>query len=349
VISKQILLGFWFVCLLSSTRLLGRPAKDTVYFKNGDKWTCEIKKLEKGYLFVKLDYVDGDVQVDWTKVSSIQTEQLFVVRDRSGNLYVSPLHTEAKQDGPFELENSGAKTELARDTIVALDQTERSFWQDLHGGISVGFSFTKGDDQTQYNLNANALYLKKLWTAGVQLQSSFNGSLSAPSNQRNSLSSYVIRVLDSRNYFVAGLADFLHSDEQQLQLRSAIGGAGGKILINSERTRLMTFGGLVWTREQYFPDPNSPSSPYLNSAEAVVGARMEYFRFKTTNFAANAMLYPSLSDPGRVRLDSSGAIKYELIKNLYINFGLYLNYDSRPPRATTKTDYGANSSIGFTF
>jgi hypothetical protein len=59
--------------------------------------------------------------------------------------------------------------------------------------------------------------------------------------------------------------------------------------------------------------------------------------------------YPGLSDIGRVRIDSKAAVKYQLIKSLYLNVSLYLNYDSKPPRPTSKRDYGASSSIGWTF
>ena len=37
------------------------------------------------------------------------------------------------------------------------------------------------------------------------------------------------------------------------------------------------------------------------------------------------------------------------IKNLYLNFSTYVNYDSMPPRPTSKSDYGASTSLGWSF
>ena len=60
-------------------RLEARPKKDVIRFRNGDRWTCEIKKLDHGFLSVGLDYVDGTVQVDWREVARIESPQQFVV------------------------------------------------------------------------------------------------------------------------------------------------------------------------------------------------------------------------------------------------------------------------------
>jgi len=73
-----------------------RPKADTIYFKNGDRWTCEIKKLDRAYLYVKLDYVDGTVSVDWSKVDRVDSPQLFVVRTERGDLLSGPLATPDK-------------------------------------------------------------------------------------------------------------------------------------------------------------------------------------------------------------------------------------------------------------
>jgi hypothetical protein len=346
--NKLLIYTFWILLLALSPSLLGRPSTDVVYFQNGDRWTCEIKKLEKGYFIVGLSYVDGDVQIDWTNVARIESSQMFVLRDSSGNVYVGQLsmRPDKQAGGDFQIKTGGTTADVPKSRVASIEQTEPSFWHDLHGGLGLGFSYTKGNNQTQYNLDANLAYLRQLWTATVQLQSSFNGSLSAPSNLRNDLSSYAVRTLNRRNYLVLALSDFLRSDEQQLQLRSTVGGAGGKLLKNSERSRLLVLGGVVWTREQYLP---AGTTPTFNSAEAVTGLKMEYFRFKTTNYAASVLVYPSLTDPGRLRVDANGSIKYELIHNLYINFSLYLNYDSRPPRPTANSDYGASSSISYSF
>jgi hypothetical protein len=333
---------------LLAAPIYARPSKDVLLLKNGDRWTCEIKKLDHGYLSVGLDYVDGTVQVDWTKIASIESTQLFVVIDDKGAVFAGPLSMAiAGPDQVPLLTVRGGRSvaTIPKLAVTSIHQTETRFWQNLHGGLSSGSNFTKSNNQSQFNLNANLDYIKRYWSGSAQFQSSFNGSHSAPSNLRRDLTVSAMRLLNRRNYFAIGLTDFLRSDEQQLALRSVLGGGLGKILMNREQSRFYILGGAVWTREHY----TTTSAPYFNSAEGLLGARLEYFRFKTTNYYATLSAYPSMSDPGRIRFDGNTGVKYQIIKNLYLNFSLYLNYDSRPPRATAKSDYGGSSSIGWSF
>lgn len=344
---------FWSICLIflsfaSCAPLSARPAKDILHFKNGDKWTCEIKKLDHGYLYVGLDYVDGTVSVDWKNVESIESSQFFVVTDSNGAVYVGTLRTpggEANQITSVIIDSGNGASTITNSKVASIQQTEPNFWHDFHGGVSAGFNFAKSDSQTQYNLNANLNYVKKYWLVSSQLQSSFTGSVGAPNDLHNDVSTYGLRTLGDSNYVVIGLSDFLRSDEQQLALRAALGGGAGKIFKNTESSRIVLLGGAVWTHERY----ETAATPTFNSADALVGALLEYFRFKTAALSMTVFAYPGLTDIGRIRVDSKVSVKCELIKNLYLNLGFYLNCDSRPPRPTSKSDYGASSSVGWSF
>jgi Protein of unknown function, DUF481 len=337
-----------FAPVLCGLSAWGRPATDIIHFKNGDKWTCEIKKLDHGYLYVGLDYVDGTVNVDWSKIESLESKQLFVVTDANGVVHVGSLSTaagNAQQDGSLAVNTGQVPAIIAKSRVASIQQTEANFWHDFHGGVSAGFNFAKSNNQTQYSLNANMDYVKKYWLASSQLQSSFSRSGSVPSDLHNDVSTYALRTLSAKNYVVIGVSDFLRSDEQQLDLRAVLGGGAGKIFKNTTASRILVVGGAVWTHERY----QTGGTPTFNSAEGMTGAIFEYFRFKTTNLSTSVFAYPGLSDVGRIRVDGKAAIKYELIKNLYLSFSLYMNYDSNPPRPTAKSDYGASSSVGWSF
>jgi hypothetical protein len=348
VIRGSCLFFPFLVAVLCGPPAQARPSTDIIRFKNGDKWTCEIKKLDHGYLYVGLDYVDGTVNVDWSKIESIESSQLFVVTDVDGVVHEGSISTasgEAGQIASLAVKSDQSLAKISKPRVASIQQTERIFWHDFHGGISAGFNFTKSNSQTQYNLNANTNYVKRYWLASSQLQSSFSGSLSAPSDLHNDLSTYALRTLNARNYVVIAISDFLKSDEQQLALRAALGGGGGKILKNTEASRIVLVGGAVWSHERY----QTGGTPTFNSAEGLAGAILEYFRFKTTSLNMTVFAYPGLSDIGRIRVDVRTTVKYELVKDLYLNFSLYLNYDSNPPRPTSKSDYGSSASLGWSF
>ena len=73
--------------------------KDVIVMKNGDRITGQIKGLDNGILKVDLDYVDGTIPVDWTKVVRIESSNLFIVRLTDGSLHSGKLITPDTGEG----------------------------------------------------------------------------------------------------------------------------------------------------------------------------------------------------------------------------------------------------------
>ena len=134
-----------------------------------------------------------------------------------------------------------------------------------------------------------------------------------------------------RGISIWGLLDFLQSNEQQLDLRTTVGGAVGHMFSYTNNSLIAAYAGADWNREQYSSEA-ARASRTGDSAEAILGTQVNFFRFKTTNILAIANVYPSLTDLGRVRLDFNTSLKLRLAKDLYWRFGYFLNYDSRPPQ-----------------
>ena len=330
-----------------------REKKDVIQFANGDRITCEIIKLEKGYLYVKLEYADGTVAIDWTKIVRVESPQSFVVANTEGNRYTGTLHSAAEAKTPegreqLEVQVAGpsASQVVPGKDVVTIEPTDTNIWQNLHGGLDLGVNFSKQQSRTQYNFQTNALFQRTKWSAGGTFESSFSGGGNL-SDLRNNLQLDLIRQLRSPRNFYAGLADFLQNDEQQLDLRTTFGGAVGHMFRYTNNSFIAAFGGLDWNRERYSSEATVGRTG--ESAEAILGTQVNFYRFKTTNILADARVYPSLTDPGRVRFDLNTSLKLRLAKDLYWRFGYYLNFDSRPPQNLSKTDYGSTSSLGWTF
>ena len=110
---------------------------------------------------------------------------------------------------------------------------------------------------------------------------------------------------------------------------------------------LTVLGGGAFSHESYVPQPGTES--IHNNAESLVGVTFSTFRFKTLNLRSHALVFPSLSDPGRLRLSSQSGLRIELIRNFKWNLDIYENYDTRPPVSAPKNDLGITTSIGWTF
>jgi len=342
--------GMLLLFLLLCNVCMAREKKDVIQLTNGDRLTCEIIELKKGYLYVKLDYVDGTVALDWSKIAKIESAQEFVVADKAGRRYTGSLENVAEFEGTKELRmqvaGSSTREIVSGKEVVEIDRTDNTFWQNLHGGLSTGLNFSKAQSRTQYNFQANTLFQRTKWSTSANYQSSFSGGGDI-SDLRNDLSLNITRQLRSPRNFYLGLAEFLQSDQQQLDLRTTIGGAVGHVFRSTNNSFVAGYSGVVWNREHYSPEATVGQTG--ESAELVFGTQLNFFRFKTTNILATANLYPSMTEPGRVRFDLNTSLKLRIAKDLYWNFGYYLNVDSRPPRNLAKTDYGSTSSLGWTF
>jgi hypothetical protein len=325
-----------------------RDKKDVIIFANGDRMTCEIMQLQKGYLYVRLANGEGTISVDWTKVVRIESAYNFVVSDQSGERFTSGLRSAGDSPDKFMVqvtERSKAKV-IPGSEIVAIEQNDAGFWQNMHGSVDSGLNFTKQQNRVQYNFGSSVVYAKPLWAANADLSSSFSGGGSAE-NFRYDLQLNSTRQLRTPRNFYMGLAGFQHNGEQELDLRTTLGGALGHNFKMTNNSLVMAYAGGDWNGERYSQQATTGQTG--NSAEAIVGSQLNFFRFRTTNFLLNSQVYPSLTDLGRVRIDLNAAIKLRIAKRLYWNFSYYLNYDSHPPQNLPQTDYGSAASIGWKF
>ena len=343
--------SFWVASLMVLPAMCSsRDKKDVIIFANGDRMTCEIMQLQKGYLYVRLANGEGTIAVDWTKVVRIESTYNFVVSDEKGERFTSGLRSAAPANSPdglmVNVTQRATPKVLTGHEIVAIEQNDAGFWQNLHGSVDSGLNFTKQQNRVQYNFGSTANYAKPLWSANADLNSSFSGG-GAAENFRYDLQLQGIRQLRSpRNAFM-GLSGFQHNGEQELDLRTTLGGAFGHNFKMTNNSLVMAYGGADWNAERYSQQATSGQTG--NSAEAILGTQLNFFRFRTTNMLLNTQLYPSLTELGRVRIDLNAAIKLRIAKRLYWNLSYYLNYDSHPPQSLPKTDYGSAASIGWKF
>ena len=345
--SKCPCLGVLLVFLPFSGVVTARPKTDVVYFLNGDRLTCEIVSVDRGYLYVNLDYGDGTVSLNWLNVQRIESSQGFLVTDQAGSTITGAITTSptSNPSSPtLVVSGAGGKREINRSQIVNLTQSERKFLSDLDGSVSGGLQFTQSNKTTQYNLAMETSYRRQNWGAAVTFTSSFSGSLSNASDLRNEIRLGWEHSLPKPNLYVTSFTYFLQSQPQQLNLRSVYGAGLARYFKHTNRSRIRGVAGLSWTREDY-----TDTTSVYNSAEGVIGASFEFFRFKTLSLTSTLVSYPSITDYGRIRLDTNTTFRWQLISNLYWNLNVYTNYDSRPPHSAVKTDSGVSSSVSWTY
>ncbi len=153
----------------------------------------------------------------------------------------------------------------------------------------------------------------------------------APETQRWDLGNDFRRFLGTR-WYVNTTQDFLNSEEQGLDLRTTIGGGGGRYLLRSSSQYLALGGGLAWTNENY----TDPTLPTKDSAEAYLGTEFMTEKLKITDLITRFTYYPSLTISDRYRLTYRFDLDFNLPGDWYFRIGLFDNYDSKPPEGFSK-------------
>jgi putative salt-induced outer membrane protein YdiY len=316
--------------------------------KNGDRYTCEIVGLSQGQLKVKTVNTTGSVLLDWEKVDRIQSTQFFAVELSDGSYLAGIIEkvpvTQALND--FNVTAGGQTISVSGAAVVSIVRSGRKLKGRLSGAISAGFNYTKGNSTKQYNLTASVTARSRTQEFTPAVSSTFSGQSNASTTRRNDVSFQYWKAL-SRNWLVGSYEDFLRSDEQQLDLRATFGGFGARRLVRTNRTYLTLAAGAVFTTEHYRATDDVPERQ--KNTEGLIAVRFSMFRFDSTNITAESFIYPSITTPGRYRIDSNVNGKIDLTHSVNVTLSFYSNFDSHPPVNVPRTDAGVNLGLGWSF
>jgi putative salt-induced outer membrane protein YdiY len=306
----------------------------------------EIKGLQSGELRFKSDYMAEAVRLDWSRIERLESKSTFMILLVDGKLVtdvIRLLPSHSDEVANFVIGNSGITVHQL--DVIRITPADRHFWKRLEGSIDFGFSFTSGNDQYQTNLAATSTYRTGEHSFTASIDSSFSGQTEGDSLTRNQFS-FDYRKQLSRRWYVGGLFDLLHSDQQSLDLRTTVGALAGRNVVQTENTRLSLFAGIAGTREHY---SESIGRPRTTNADAITGADFATFRFNRTDIRSRFSLFPSLTTPGRMRLQATSDLRIKIVKDLWWGFHVYENFDSKPPVRADQNDLGVSTSLGWKF
>jgi hypothetical protein len=281
--------------------------------------TGEIKGLQSGELRIKSDDMAEAVRLDWSKIERLESKSTFMIWLVDGKLVTDVMRllpTNSSEVSNFVI---GSSIRVPQLDVIRIAPADRQFWKRLEGSIDFGFSFTSGNDQYETQLTATTTYRTGDHSFTASVDSAFSGQTEGTSLTRHQFT-FDYRKQVSPRWYVGGLFDLLRSDQQSLNLRTTIGGLVGRNMVRTEHTRLSAFGGVFAT-----------------------------FRFNRTDIRSRFSLFPSLTTPGRMRLQGTSDLRIKIVKDLWWGFHIYENFDSKPPVRADKNDLGVSTSVGWKF
>jgi len=336
-----------FVLFLAAP-IFSRESNDVIVMKNGDRLTGQIKGLNAGVLYISMSYILGTSEVDWEKVARVESKQLFLVKTEEGLMYTGTLATtDTPGARPMEIQiaqTSGNEIVIDSSRIVLMNMTSEKFLQRFNGSINTGIVYSKGNESTQYSLGTQITYPRERWEAVAAFTSTLSSSTGVSASTRNQVDLAVSHLMRWNNWFYDGLGTFLQSSEQGITAQGTFSGGVGRYLKNSNTARVALLAGLTWQNTAY---ENDIPAQYL--ASGMIGARLQFFRFNKTTANVTAVLFPALSEPGRVKFNTNATYYLKIKGNLSWNVSFYGSWDNRPPAGLPGSDYGSSSGLSLTF
>ena len=336
--------------LLASPLRAGEKT-DVIVMKNSDRITCEVKGLNADRLTISLDYVDGDVSLQWSKVARLDSTRLFIVQTEDGSVYTGRISTAETPAGrPVRIQvavTPDKRVDLDQLQVVKISETFQDFWQRFNGDVETGIIFTKGNDSTEYSIGTNIEYPRERWLARAYFDSALSANTNSKNSTRNQFGADALRLLRWNNWFYQGLSSFLQSSVQGIHLQTTVGGGIGHYLLNTNHTKISVTGGLAWQNTRY--NKTIPPQATQNLATGLVFAEAKFFTFKKMNLDATALLIPALSEVGRVHLNTNVSYYVKLFSNLSWNMSFYGSWDNHPPPGFSGSDYGTSSGLRWKF
>ena len=127
-----------------------------------------------------------------------------------------------------------------------------------------------------------------------------------------------------------------------MDLRSLLGGVVGRHLVQTNRMNFFALGGAGYSRERFFEDPGR------NGVESIAGVYHQLFVWgdREAEMTTSLIAFPSLSDPGRLRMEFNTSIRWEIFNDFFWGISAFDSFDSRPPTEATEKKRFRSHYIG---
>jgi len=333
----------WGLCglLLLSRPLAAGDKVDVIHLRNGDRLTCEIKKLDRSMLTISTDPLGG-ATVHWGEIVRLESPRNFDITLGTGEHYYGSMLPAAPGEMIVALEGGGMATLMLAD-VIGLVPIGSSFWSRIDGNVDSGFSYAQANNETHLTLNAAAAYRGPKYEFNTSLATQITTREDAERLKRNDVSLSGRRIFSDHWYTIAW-NQYQQNQELSLDLRVIGGGGVGRDLVHTSRRLWSTYGGLVYSHEQFSGEPAA------QSLEAAVGGQLDFFTpskydFKITN---NVVSYFNLSRK-RVRLEMQNSWRQEFLKDFYWSLNSFDSFDGDPPDEQKHNDFGVSFTLGWKF
>lgn len=312
---------------------------DSVWIRNGDRITGEVKSVYRGLLKYSTDDL-STISIEWDKVVRVLSPATFEVQVKSGQKYFGKLGV-----APTGQVALGADTLVLTD-IVAITPIRRSFFSRIDGYLDLGVSYQKAHSALQLTSGMKATYRAPRFETSLEA-STFREDRSDAEEVARLTSKLTQRFLTAGRWSYGAILGYDQNNELDLAGRPRLVGFVGRSFIRSNRIELRGFSGLVGTLERYYSTDTTSKG-----FEGLIGGEFSAFRYDHPKLDAglSSSVYPSFSVKGRWRAQNDARLSYELLSDFMLTGTIFDSFDNKPQAAAAqKHDFGTTLGISYTF
>lgn len=313
---------------------------DSLKFKYGDLIVGEVKSMDKGVLQMETDYSDSDFKIEWKKVIWIKTKSQFLISMEDGAKYYSTLSSVNDSIVIINMDN-GQVISRQIDNIVYLNAFKDKFLDRISANIDVGLGLTSAQNLRQFTTRSGIGYEAEKWSTNISFNTLRSTQDETDPIERSEGELNFRYVLPLRFYAIITLS-LLSDSEQKLDIRSNSQVGLGKFIIRTNRSYWGAKSGVNRNIERY-----SNETEDRDSWEGYLGTELNLYDIGDLSLLTSILVYPSFTERGRWRSDSTIDIKYDLPFDFYIKLGGSLNYDNQPAEGASDLGYVLQSGIGW--
>ena len=167
------------------TLLEARPKTDVVILENGDHITGEIKKLDRGKLTLKTDWM-GTLEIEWNRIEKVESEYFYEVELSSGAKYFGSIKT-TEEERKLGVTSAYNTTETEHVGVVNITPIRKNFLDRLNLSIEAGYNYTQANKSTEFNLGSSASYRVEKYLLSGNYNSLFKEQGATEGTKRNEL------------------------------------------------------------------------------------------------------------------------------------------------------------------
>ena len=317
-----------------------RDKTDEVVLSNGDRNTCEIMGLARGKLDCKTEDA-GRLSIEWLKVARVTSDFIYEVETSAGvKRYSALCAPDGDERGVVQLHDG---TRIPVSEIVSLVPIDAGFFSRLSAYFDLGFTLAKANSASTLNADGFVGYRGERMGTSIQFNLYLQGTNRTPAATSATVQWLGDLYLGRWTATVGAVAQ--ENSELDLNLRLILLGGTRYSAIQTNLMDLMAGAGLAGIREQY-----TTGDPMWYLAAYVAGS-WSMFRYDSPklDLGLDVAAYPYLTDFGRVLLQGSVRVTYEIFMDFNAGLNFTDTYDSRPPEGGVNNDFNMSITIGWSY